>query len=104
MERGADAAHATGVAHADRDAPRPQPLHEPSLGLAPLIIEDLFRTFQNLNQQDGTTMLIVEQNAQLALNVGSRAYVLEAGEIVLSGTAEELRTDESVRKAYLGGL
>jgi branched-chain amino acid transport system ATP-binding protein len=92
------------VARALMSRPRVLLLDEPSLGLAPLIIEDLFRTFQNLNQEDGTTMLIVEQNAQLALAVGNRAYVLEAGEIVLSGTAEELRTDESVRKAYLGGL
>jgi len=92
------------VARALMSRPRVLLLDEPSLGLAPLIIEDLFRTFETLNRDDGITMLIVEQNAQLALNVGSRAYVLEAGSIVLSGSADELRDDESVRKAYLGGL
>jgi len=77
-------------------------LDEPSLGLAPLIIEDLFRRFSEINKETGTTMLIVEQNANLALNIASRGYVIESGRIELSGSAEELRTNEAVREAYLG--
>ena len=77
-------------------------LDEPSLGLAPLVIEDLFRRFADLNQETGTTMLIVEQNAELALEIASRGYVLEAGQIVLSGTSEELHSNDAIRDAYLG--
>lgn len=77
-------------------------LDEPSLGLAPLIIEDLFRVFGELNRDTGTTMLVVEQNANLALEIASRGYVLEAGRIVLNGSAQELRDDPAVREAYLG--
>jgi len=77
-------------------------LDEPSLGLAPLIIQDLFRRFAQLNQELGTTMLIVEQNANLALSIADRAYVIETGEIVLSGGAAEVQSDDAVRRAYLG--
>jgi branched-chain amino acid transport system ATP-binding protein len=77
-------------------------LDEPSLGLAPLIIEDLFRVFGELNRDTGTTMLVVEQNANLALEIAGRGYVLEAGRIVLSGSAQQLRDDPAVREAYLG--
>jgi branched-chain amino acid transport system ATP-binding protein len=77
-------------------------LDEPSLGLAPLIVQDLFRTFRELNKSEGMTMLLVEQNANVALDLADRAYVLEAGEMVLSGNADELRHDDAVRKAYLG--
>jgi len=77
-------------------------LDEPSLGLAPLIIQDLFRRFAQLNQELGTTMLIVEQNATLALSIADRAYVIETGEIVLSGGAAEVQSDDAVRRAYLG--
>jgi branched-chain amino acid transport system ATP-binding protein len=77
-------------------------LDEPSLGLAPLIIEDLFKQFATINADLGTTMLVVEQNANLALGIATRGYVLEAGEIVLAGTADELRNDDAVRAAYLG--
>lgn len=77
-------------------------LDEPSLGLAPLIIEDLFRVFGELNRDTGTTMLVVEQNANLALEIASRGYVLEAGRIVLAGSAQQLRDDPAVREAYLG--
>lgn len=77
-------------------------LDEPSLGLAPLIIEDLFRRFGEINRETGTTMLVVEQNANLALEIANRGYVLEAGEIVLQGSANDLRTNEAVREAYLG--
>jgi len=90
------------VARAMMSRPSMLLLDEPSLGLAPLIIEDLFSQFAQINKDLGTTMLVVEQNANLALELATRGYVLEAGEIVLSGTAEELRNDEGVRAAYLG--
>jgi branched-chain amino acid transport system ATP-binding protein len=77
-------------------------LDEPSLGLAPLIVQDLFRRFSEINEAEGMTMLIVEQNANLALDIADRAYVLEAGEFAVSGTADDLRNDDAVRKAYLG--
>ncbi len=77
-------------------------LDEPSLGLAPQIVEDLFTRFVTMNQDQGTTMLIVEQNAQLALDIAGRAYVLESGEITLEGQAEDLAMDDAIRRAYLG--
>ena len=77
-------------------------LDEPSLGLAPIIIEDLFETFRHINRDEGVTMLIVEQNANLALNIAQTAYVLETGSITLSGPADELRDDPAVQEAYLG--
>ena len=77
-------------------------MDEPSLGLAPQIVEDLFARFVTMNQNQGTTMLIVEQNAQLALDIAGRAYVLESGEIKLEGQAEELAKDDAIRRAYLG--
>jgi len=77
-------------------------LDEPSLGLAPIIIEDLFGTFKQINQDEGTTMLIVEQNANLALSIAQSAYVLETGSIALSGPAAQLRDDPAVQEAYLG--
>jgi branched-chain amino acid transport system ATP-binding protein len=89
------------VARALMSRPRLLLLDEPSLGLAPLVIQGLFRQFAELNKE-GVTMFVVEQNANLALSVAHRAYVLEAGQIVLSGTADELQTDDSVRRAYLG--
>ena len=76
-------------------------LDEPSMGLAPVLVDSIFDTIQELNEA-GTTILLVEQNARVALQIADRGYVLETGEIVLSGSAEELRTDESVQKAYLG--
>ncbi len=90
------------VARAMMSRPKVLLLDEPSLGLAPLIIDDLFKQFASINAELGTTMLVVEQNANLALSIASRGYVIEAGEIVLSGTAEELRNDDGVRAAYLG--
>lgn len=76
-------------------------LDEPSMGLAPVLVDSIFDTIQELNKE-GTTILLVEQNARVALQIADRGYVLETGEIVLSGSAEELRTDETVQKAYLG--
>jgi branched-chain amino acid transport system ATP-binding protein len=77
-------------------------LDEPSLGLAPMLTKELFNQFAQLNREFGTTMFVVEQNAGLALSIASRAYVLEAGQIVLSGSSDELRDHDDVRKAYLG--
>jgi branched-chain amino acid transport system ATP-binding protein len=77
-------------------------LDEPSLGLAPLITQELFRTLGELNRADGTSMLIVEQNAGLALNLAARGYVLETGTIVTSGSAADLAGNDDVRRAYLG--
>ena len=77
-------------------------LDEPSMGLAPLLVEEIFRIIQDLNQA-GTTILLVEQNAQMALSIANRGYVLETGRISASADAKALLEDESVKKAYLGG-
>ena len=90
------------VARALMSRPKLLLLDEPSLGLAPMVIQNLFARFQELNDQEGVTMFIVEQNANLALDIADRAYVLEAGQIVLSGGAAELRANDAVRRAYLG--
>ena len=90
------------VARALMSRPRLLLLDEPSLGLAPLIIEDLFSTFTDLNKESGVTMLVVEQNANLALDLATYGYVLEAGQIVLEGSADKLKSDSAVQEAYLG--
>ncbi len=77
-------------------------LDEPSMGLAPILVDQIFGIIKELNDA-GTTILLVEQNAGKALEIASRAYVLETGRIVLSGTGEELRNSEEIKKAYLGG-
>ena len=77
-------------------------LDEPSMGLAPILVEQIFDIIKELHKA-GTTILLVEQNAQMALSVADRAYVLENGQITLSGTGEELSRSEQVQKAYLGG-
>jgi branched-chain amino acid transport system ATP-binding protein len=77
-------------------------LDEPSLGLAPLVVAELFRTVGELNDEEGLSVLVVEQNATLALERASRAYVLEAGRVAVAGTSDELRRHESVRRSYLG--
>lgn len=82
--------------------PRLLLLDEPSLGLAPIIVQGLFRTLAELKQDTGTTMLLVEQNANLALEIADHAYVIETGSIVFAGKADEVRNDENVRRAYLG--
>jgi branched-chain amino acid transport system ATP-binding protein len=76
-------------------------LDEPSMGLAPVLVELVFRTIQEINQQ-GTTVLLVEQNAHMALSIAHRGYVLQTGRIVLAHTAAALAANEMVRKAYLG--
>ena len=77
-------------------------LDEPSMGLAPILVEQIFDIIKELHKI-GTTILLVEQNAQMALSVADRAYVLETGKITLSGTGVELANSENVKKAYLGG-
>ena len=77
-------------------------LDEPSMGLAPILVEQIFEIIQNLHKA-GTTILLVEQNANMALSVAHRGYVLETGKIVATGTGAELLEDEAVKKAYLGG-
>lgn len=78
-------------------------MDEPSMGLAPVLVESIFDTIEQLNRTRGTTILLVEQNAAMALQIASRGYVLETGRIVLTGSAEELRANPRVREAYLGG-
>ena len=82
--------------------PRLLLLDEPSLGLAPMIVREFFRTVQDLNEKEGLTVLVVEQDARIALSISSRAYVLEVGRVALTGTSAELRDDEAVRRSYLG--
>lgn len=77
-------------------------LDEPSMGLAPLLVKEIFNIIKEINA-NGTTVLLVEQNANMALSIADKAYVLETGRISLSGTAQELASSEAVRKAYLGG-
>ena len=89
------------IARAMMGKPKLLLLDEPSMGLAPLMVQAIFDVIQNLNQQ-GMTILLVEQNARLALSMANRAYVMESGEIILEGSAEELIHDDRVRKAYLG--
>ena len=82
--------------------PRLLLMDEPSMGLAPLLVKEIFAIIKEINAS-GTTILLVEQNANMALSVAQKAYVLETGRITLSGTAKELSESEAVRKAYLGG-
>ncbi|MBS5865689.1 MAG: ABC transporter ATP-binding protein [Coriobacteriaceae bacterium] len=82
--------------------PRLLMLDEPSMGLAPILVQEIFNIIRRLHDE-GTTVLLVEQNAQMALSVADRAYVLETGHIVMDGPASELAADDRVRKAYLGG-
>jgi branched-chain amino acid transport system ATP-binding protein len=90
------------VARALMARPKLVLLDEPSLGLAPLVTQELFRTLGDLNRTDGISMLVVEQNAGLALEMAARGYVLETGAIVISGAASDLAGNDDVRRAYLG--
>jgi branched-chain amino acid transport system ATP-binding protein len=83
-------------------APRLMMLDEPSLGLAPVVVEDVFRVVHDLNEQDGLTIVLVEQNVAQSLALAHRGYVLENGRIVMSGTGKELLADDRVRRAYVG--
>ncbi|MEO8806884.1 MAG: ABC transporter ATP-binding protein [Burkholderiaceae bacterium] len=82
--------------------PRLLLLDEPSFGLAPRIVQELFEIFRAINQQDRVSMLLVEQNASLALKLADTAYLLETGRVVISGTADAIRSDEAIRRSYLG--
>jgi branched-chain amino acid transport system ATP-binding protein len=82
--------------------PRLLLLDEPSFGLAPRIVQELFEIFRAINQAEGVSMLLVEQNAALALKLADHAYLLETGRVVISGSAESIRNDEAVRRSYLG--
>jgi branched-chain amino acid transport system ATP-binding protein len=90
------------LARALMSRPRLLLLDEPSLGLAPIVTREIFRVLRELNEGEGLTVLVVEQNAAIALEVAARAYVLEVGKVAVSGTSDELARDESVRKSYLG--
>ena len=89
------------IGHALMARPRLLLLDEPSIGLAPLIVETIFAHLEEINRR-GVTILLVEQNARLALEVATRGYVPETGRVILADQAERLRTDESVQRAYLG--
>ena len=82
--------------------PRLLLLDEPSVGLAPLIVRDIFDILRRINREERVSMLVVEQNASMALNLASHAYLLETGRIVMSGPAKEIQNDEAIRRSYLG--
>jgi len=90
------------IARALMSKPRLLLLDEPSLGLAPIVVREIFRIIGDLNEKEGLAVLVVEQNATLALRLSSRAYVLEVGHVALEGPSSELAENESVRKSYLG--
>ena len=90
------------VARALMAKPRLLMLDEPSLGLAPMIVREIFRIVKELNEQDGLTVLVVEQDARLALDTASHAYVLEVGRVAVAGPSADLERNESVRRSYLG--
>jgi branched-chain amino acid transport system ATP-binding protein len=90
------------LARALMSRPRLLLLDEPSLGLAPMIVREFFRTVRHLNENEGLTVLVVEQDARIALASSARAYVLEVGRVALTGTSADLQGNESVRRSYLG--
>lgn len=90
------------VGRAMMAAPKLMMLDEPSLGLAPIVIDEMFEKFKQINRTHGTTLLIVEQNAQLALETADRAYVLGVGRIVKEGIAEEMLDDPFIQETYMG--
>jgi branched-chain amino acid transport system ATP-binding protein len=82
--------------------PRLMLLDEPSFGLAPMVVEELFDILGRLNRRDGVSMLLVEQNAAIALELADHAYLIETGRLVLAGPAADVRGDEDIRRSYLG--
>jgi branched-chain amino acid transport system ATP-binding protein len=90
------------LARALLSAPRLLLLDEPSLGLAPLVVREIFRIVRTINQEEGVSVLLVEQNAALALELADHAYLMETGRVVLAGPSSLLQTDESIRRSYLG--
>ena len=83
-------------------APKLMMLDEPSLGLSPLLVGEIFEIIEKINQQEGTTILLVEQNARMALNISNHGYIMENGRIVLDDTTEKLKSNEDVKMFYLG--
>jgi branched-chain amino acid transport system ATP-binding protein len=90
------------VARALMSRPRLLLLDEPSLGLAPLVVREIFRIVRTINREEGVSVLLVEQNASLALELADHAYLLETGKVVMSGLAAELKRDDAIRRSYLG--
>ena len=90
------------IARALMSKPKMLLLDEPSMGLSPLITENIFKTIKKLNKERGMTILLVEQNAQMALWASHRTYIMETGKIVYSGISKELKHDDFIRKSYLG--
>ena len=82
--------------------PRLMLLDEPSFGLAPLIVQEIYQIMRRIREQEGTSMLLVEQNANIALSLADHAYLLETGDVVMSGESQTIRDDENVRRSYLG--
>lgn len=90
------------MARAMMSRPKLLLMDEPSMGLSPILVDEIFRTIIKLNRERGVTILLVEQNAQMALYVSNRAYVMETGEITTSGSAQDLLHNDEIKKAYLG--
>src|SRR6185503_9206615 len=90
------------VARALMSRPRLLLLDEPSLGLAPLVTREIFRIVRTINQEQGVSVLLVEQNASMALELADHAYLLETGRVVMSGPSADLKRDDSIRRSYLG--
>jgi branched-chain amino acid transport system ATP-binding protein len=90
------------LARALMSRPRLLMLDEPSLGLAPKVTAEIFRIVRELNERDGLTVLVVEQNARIPLDAAQRAFVLEVGRVAVSGSSAELQADEAIRRSYLG--
>ena len=90
------------VARALMSRPRLLLLDEPSLGLAPLVVREIFRIVRTINREEGVSVLLVEQNAAMALELADHAYLLETGRVVMSGPAADLKQDDSIRRSYLG--
>ena len=90
------------IARALMSRPRLLLLDEPSLGLAPLYVREIFKIIETINRESGTTILLVEQNANMALSIADYGYVLRNGQVVLAGTSELLRNNEEVQRSYLG--
>ena len=91
------------IARALMGKPKMLLLDEPSMGLSPLLVKEIFRIIETINKDQGVTVLLVEQNARMALNIADRGYVLETGHVTMEGKASDLADDPAVKSAYLGG-